>query len=145
MLVAVQIRTLLERPKVGHRRRNSRVKGRVYKRLSPHPVTLMNVMDVWVNFDLDHPQDVQLPIFDLCNQLIHQYLLNVMRGDEQKWEAVWVMSDWKRNVCLYEFELDQVLEVFSRFTSEDSAFGTDGSGTIRWDEKRQDYVFSTAP
>ena len=145
MLVAFQIRTLLERPKVGHRTRNSRVEGRVYKRLGKHPVTLMNVMDVAESFDLDHPQVVQLPIFEVCNQLVHHYLLAVLPNGAHRFEELWVFSDWKRNVCLYEFKLDRVLEVFARFTSEASAFGADGSGTIRWDDKRQDYVFSTAP
>lgn len=62
LLVAFQIRTLLERPtKVGHRARHSRVEGRSYKKLGAHPVTHMNVMDVNENFDLDHPQVVRLP------------------------------------------------------------------------------------
>ena len=147
LLVAFQIRTLLERPtKVGHRARHSRVEGRSYKRLGAHPVTHMNVMDVNENFDLDHPQIVRLPIFDLCNQLIHHYLLAVLREEgKQRWDSVWVCSDWKRNTCLYEFSVDKVLEVFALLASEASAGYNDGSTTIRWNEKKQDYVFSTSP
>ena len=58
---------------------------------------------------------------------------------------LWVCSDWKRNVCLYEFDLRKVLEIFALFASEASAGYNDGSHTMRWDEKKQDYVWSTAP
>ena len=146
MLVAFQIRTLLERPtKVAYRARNSRVNGRVYKKRSAEAVTHMNVMEVYENFDLDQPHDVQLPIFDLCNQLIHHYLLAVLPNGAQRFDEVWVFSDYKRNVCLYDFDLGRVLEVFALLASEESAGYNDGTHTMRWDDKRQDYVFTTEP
>lgn len=95
------------------------------------PVTHMNVMEVYENFDLDHPQDVQLPIFDLCNQLIHHYLLAVLPNGAQRFDEVWVFSDYKRNVCLYDFDLGRMLEVFSLLASEESAGYNDGTHMMR--------------
>ena len=97
------------------------------------------------NFDLENPQPIQLPMWDFCNQLIHHYVLFAMRGEDRRFEAVYVFSDYKRNVCLYEFSMDHVLSAYQVFASEDSAPYSGEGYRFEWNEKRQDYVWAHVP
>jgi len=145
MLVAFQIRTLLDRPKVSHHARNAHADGRLYRKIGTHPVTLMNVIDFEDNFDLDNPEAVRLPVRELCNQLIHHYVFFAVRGEQKRFEVVLVFSDYKRHVCLYEFNVNDILDLFSGFASEKSASYNDGGYSIAWDENKQGYVWSSTP
>lgn len=142
MLVAFQIRVLLERPKVSSNARKSSLSGQIYPKVGDGPVTLVNAVALEEHFDLDHPQSVQLPIRELCNQLIHHYVLFAVRGEQQKFETVLVFSDFKRNECLYEFDVDTLLDLFHLFASE--ASGSTGH-RLTWNEKRQDYAWEALP
>ena len=62
------------------------------------------------------------------------------RGERRRFEVVAVFSDYKWNVCLYEFDVEKVIDLFAIFANDASAVG---SYHIKWDDKRQDYVWST--
>jgi len=105
----------------------------------------MNVIDFEDNLDLDNPEAVRLPVRELCNQLIHHYVFFAVRGEQKRFEVVLVFSDYKRHVCLYEFNVNDILDLFSGFASEKSASYNDGGYSIAWDENKQGYVWSSTP
>jgi hypothetical protein len=120
MIVAFQIRVLLERPKVSAKARNSQLKGRIYPKIGEDPVTLVNAVSLELHFDLDHPRPITLPIRELCNQLIHHYVMFALRGAGH-FKVVAVFSDFKRNECLYEFDVGELLDLLQVFASDESA------------------------
>lgn len=145
MLAAFQIRVLLERPKVSARARRTTVSTRVYPKVGSKPVTVLNSVALDEHFDLANPEIVELPIRDLCNQLVHHYVLFALRGEQTRFEVVMVFSDYKRNVCLYELAVPDVLKAFAVFASEESAPYNDPEIRFRWDDRRQDYVWEMVP
>ena len=140
ILVAFQIRVLLERPKVGARARRTKVSGRLYPKIGSESVNISNAVAIEDHFDLERPQSIQLSIREVCNQLIHHYVLFAIRGARQCFELVVVFSDYKRNACCYEFAVDDLLRAFALVASEESAASR---LAIRWDEKRQDYLWDS--
>jgi hypothetical protein len=145
MLVAFQIRVLLDRPKVSARVRRTTISTRMYRKVGSEPVTILNSVALDEHFDLDNPEIAELPIRDLCNQLVHHYVLFALRGERTSFEVVMVCSDYKRNTCLYELAVPDVLKAFAVFASEDSAPHNDVEIRFRWDDRRQDYVWEVAP
>ena len=142
MLVAFQIRVLIERPVLSERVRSAHVDAHLYPKVGDGPVTLLNATALEEHFDLDNPAAIRLSIRDLCNQLIHHYVLFALRGTHRHFETVFVFSDYKKHVGLYAIQVDQTLALFSLFASELSAAT---SVRMTWDEKRKDYSFSTEP
>ena len=140
MLVAFQVRTLLERPKVNDRVKGLKLQASTYPKVSDKPFV---VGLGWPedHFDLESPKPVQLSIWDVCNQLIHYYWMSTFDEGKGRFTSVFVCSDYKRNTCLYEFEVSRLIDLFSAFSKEDSAvFGCD----FVWNEKKQDYVMENA-
>jgi hypothetical protein len=136
ILSAFQIRVLLEHPKVGARARSTAIPARVYRKLGLKPVTILNATAIDQHFDLEHPERIDLPIRDLCNQLVHHYVLFAVRGQRRRFEVVLVFSDYKRNKCLYELNVPDVLKAFSVFAGEESALDEAG---YRWNQIRGDF------
>ena len=139
MLVAFQIRVLLERPKVDGKVRRSTIPAQFYRKVGKKPVTSLNASDFDEHFDVEHGIDIALPVRDVCNQLIHHYVLYALRGTGA-FEAVIVFSDYKRHEGMYHIDILPLIELFALFAAESSH-----ANHVRftWNEKRQDYVFST--
>ncbi len=140
MLVAFQIRALLERPKVNDRVRALKLQAVKYPKVGDKPFTVVGSGWPDERFDLSSPEDVQLSILDVCNQLIHYYWLSTA-SERSRFTSILVFSDYKRHTCAYEFELSSLIELFS-------AFGDEGSAVhgcrFLWNEKKRDYVMVDA-
>ena len=140
MLVAFQIRVLLDRPKVSQKARDVHLGAHFHRKVGTKPVTLLNAVALEEHFDLNRPSRISLPIREVCNQLIHHYVLFAARGAKGQFDAVLVFSDYKRHVGLYQIDILELLDLFAVFASEQSAAD---SVRMIWDERRQDYVFLT--
>lgn len=136
MLVAFQIRTLLERPKVNSKVKALKLQAVSYQKVGNEPFTVVG--PGWPNdhFDMSSPESVQLSVWDVCNQLIHSYWMSTA-SDKGRFTHVLAFSDYKRHICAYELELNNLIDLFS-------AFGDEGSSVhgchFVWHEKKQDYV-----
>jgi hypothetical protein len=137
MLVAFQVRTLLDRPKVNAAVRSIRIEGCMYKKVGKKPYTLAGSGDLVDHFDVSSPTPIQMSPMDLCNQLIHHYVLATISEETGHFTLIAVFSDYKRHTCLYEFKVPRVIEFFSRFAEDSSA--NYGGFSLIWNEKKQDY------
>ncbi len=141
MLVAFQIRTLLERPKVKDQFRAVKLHASEYPKIGNKPITLVGPGWPDDHFDLSNPKEVKLSVCDVCNQLIHYYWMTTAR-EGGRFTSVLVFSDYKRQNCAYEFEVSKLLNLFSAFGDERSA--VHGWLSFVWNEKKQDYVIQEA-
>ncbi|MFG6448875.1 hypothetical protein ACG0Z6_11580 [Roseateles sp. BYS180W] len=136
MLVAFQVRSLLERPKVNDTARRTAMPVIRYKKVGDRPFTYTG--SDWPEdcFDMDHPEKVQLSAIDVCNQLIHYYWMQTW-SEGTKFSGMLVFSDYMRHKCAYEFRIDDLLGLFQAFSQDSSVIIESHS---RWNEKKQDYV-----
>jgi hypothetical protein len=136
MLVAFQVRSLLERPKVNGRARNTRMPVIRYKKVGPLPVTYVGPGFPEDRFDMASPERSELGVTDVCNQLIHYYWMQTC-SERTAFKCMLVFSDYMRHKWAYEFLIKDLIGLFSVF-ADDASAATDTQ--FRWNEKRQDYV-----
>jgi hypothetical protein len=136
MLVAFQVRSLLERPKVNDRARNTGIPVLRYKKIGNRSFTATGAGWPHERFDMEHPESEVLSALDVCNQLIHYYWMQTY-SERKAFVSMLVFSDYKRHKWAYEFQIEDVLELFRIFGDNSSAvWGIES----RWDDKKQDYV-----
>lgn len=140
MLVAFQVRSLLERPKVNDRARNAFMPVVRYKKVGNRPFTLTGVGFPEERFDLANPERTALPAMDVCNQLIHSYLMQTW-SEGKTFVGMLVFSDYMRHKWAYEIRIEDLLVLFGVFAGESSAVSCLHS---QWNEKKQDYVVTKA-
>jgi len=138
MLVAFQIRSLLERPKVNDRARSSSMPILRYKKIGSRPFTAMGPGWPEERFEMEHPEPDFMLIFDVCNQLIHYYWMQTM-SEGRAFTSMLVFSDYKRHKWAYEFQIEDLLRLFQVFGDESSRIV---HGDATWDDKKQDFVFT---
>lgn len=136
MLVAFQVRSLLERLKVNDAARHSRMPAVRYRKTGEQPFTYTGAGWPEDRFDMAQPEEVVLPAIDVCNQLIHYYWMQTW-SEGKAFAGMLVFSDYMRHKWAYELRIDDLLALFRVFGSESSAIRSLES---RWDEKKQDYV-----
>lgn len=136
MLVAFQVRSLLERPKVNHQARGTRMPVLRYKKVGNHPFTVMGSGFIDDRFDMERPEAIFFPVLEVCNQLIHYYWMQTF-SEGQVFASMIVFSDYKRHKYAYEMRIADLLRLFRIFGSDFSA--VDGMEAY-WDDKAQDYV-----
>jgi len=135
MLVAFQIRTLLERPKVNDWVKSLKLQASKYTKLGDKPFTLVGPGSLEDRFDLTSPEAVQLSIWDVCNQLIHYYWMTTA-SESGRFSSILLFSDYKRHICAYEFEITSMIELFTAYSDECSGVHT---CSFVWNNKKQDY------
>lgn len=136
MIVAFQVRSLLERPKVNDRARKASMAVLRYKKIGSKPFTVTGSGWPHERFDLEHPESEILPVMDVCNQLIHYYWMQTW-VEKKSFSAMLIFSDYKRHKCAYEFGIENLLELFRIFGDDSSAIVSAG---FAWDAKKQDYI-----
>ncbi|HXF24924.1 MAG TPA: hypothetical protein VN602_10415 [Gemmatimonadaceae bacterium] len=142
MMVAFQVRVLLEHSKVDGKVGRTTIKAQFFPKIGDEPVTWMNALDFHDHFDVDNPRNVTLSIRDVCNQLIHHYVMFAFGRGFKGFEQIVVFSDYHKNTGMYEMNAEALIELFARFAHESShAHYTQ----MIWNEKRRDYEFSTDP
>ena len=136
MLVAFQVRSLLERPKVNGRARNARMPVIRYKKVGSRPFTYVGPGFPEDRFDLSNPERSELGVVDVCNQLIHYYWMQTW-SEDTTFKGMLVFSDYMRHKWAYEFLIEDLISLFSVFADDASA----ATGLrFRWSEKKQDYA-----
>ena len=136
MLVAFQIRSLLERPKVNDHARSTNMSVLRYKKTGDRPFTATGAGWPHERFDMEHPEPSVLSVLEVCNQLIHYYWMQTL-PESRAFVSMLVFSDYQRHKWAYEFRIEDLLQLFRVFGKDSSAIVTMES---LWDDKRQDYV-----
>ncbi|RLK55918.1 hypothetical protein BCL79_0290 [Stenotrophomonas rhizophila] len=136
MLVAFQVRSLLERSKVNDRARSVRLPAIRYKKIGIKPFTSLGAGFPEDRFDIANPETVDLSILDVCNQLIHYYWMQTW-SEGTAFKGMLVFSDYMRHKWAYEFLIEDLIRIFSVVADESSAV----TGiSFEWNDKKQDYV-----
>lgn len=136
MLVAFQVRSLLEHLKVNDSARSTVMQIQRYKKIGNLPFTATGSGWPDERFDMKNPESAVLPAIDVCNQLIHNYWMQTL-SEGKAFAAMLVFSDYKRHKWAYLFQVDDLLALFQVFSDHSSSVrGTES----QWDEKKQDYV-----
>jgi hypothetical protein len=136
MLVAFQVRTLLERPKVNDRARSAKMPVLRYKKVGDRPFTNAGPGFPEDRFDMAHPESTELGALDVCNQLIHYYWMQTW-SERTAFKGMLVFSDYMRNKWAYEILIEDLLALFNTFAQDSSAVTAQ---LFQWNEKKQDYV-----
>lgn len=95
MLVAFQVRTLLDRPKVNGRVRTMTLGALSYPKIGQKPFTVVGGGWLHEHFDVSSPTTVQLSVKDVCNQFIHYYWMSTA-SERQRFTSILVFSDFRR-------------------------------------------------
>lgn len=140
MLVAFQIRSLLERPKVSDQARSTTMPVLRYKKMGGLPFTVTGSGWPQERFDMEKPEPAVLSALDVCNQLIHYYWMQTW-SEGKAFTSMLVFSDYMRHKWAYEFRIEDLLQLFGVFSDDLSAIvGMESE----WNEKKQDYAVKRA-
>lgn len=144
MLIAFQIRSLLERPKVAKRYATKGLRVRQYPKSSRRPFTKLDP-EYWEYFDMNASKQVILSAPQVCNQIIHHHLMFARSDKAGQFTSLLVTSDYKRHSCLFKMNLSDLVDFFGMFAKEESALSRFGTTvTTVWNEKKKDYDFVEA-
>ena len=136
MLVAFQVRSLLERRKVNDGARSASVQVVRFKKMGSRPFTATGAGWPDERFDMDHGEPATLSALDLCNQLIHYYWMQTI-SEETSFAALLVFSDYQRHKWAYWIGIENLLKLFHVFADDSSAVT---GAESKWDEKKQDFM-----
>jgi hypothetical protein len=134
------VRKLIESRKLSRDFADRQIPATSYPAKGKH-IYLMNVhRDLDELFDMDAPTKVNLKIEDLANQLIHSYIFYLSTEQGGPLRGILVASDRIRNRELLEISARDIVKIFDL-----AAKGEDDKAiSMRYDEKRQDYVVRLA-
>lgn len=136
MLVAFQIRSLLERPKVNDLARSASMPVVRYKKVGSKPFTFVGAGFPDDRFDMESPEKSELGVMDVCNQLIHCYWMQTW-SKGTAFNGMLVFSDFMRHKWAYELLIEDLISLFNIFANDTSAVT---ELCMAWNEKRNDYV-----
>jgi hypothetical protein len=136
MLVAFQIRSLLERPKVNDQARSIRMSASRFKKVCDRPFTFIGSGYPHERFDMEHPEPITLLALEVCNQLIHYYWMQTF-SEDRAFVSMLVFSDYKRHKEAYQLQIKDLLQLFNVFGDDSSSVNGLES---QWCEKKQDYI-----
>lgn len=140
MIVAFQVRSLLERPKVNDQARGTCLPVLRYKKIGDRPFTITGAGWPEDRFEMEHPEPHTLSALEVCNQLIHYYWMQTIT-EGTSFASMLVFSDYQRHKWAYEIRIDALLSFFGAFSEESSAIT---SASFKWCDKKQDYLLVKA-
>lgn len=140
MIVAFQVRSLLERPKVNDQARGTRLPVLRYKKIGDRAFTVMGSGWPEDRFDMKNPEPHSLSAIEVCNQLIHYYWMQT-HTEGTMFVSMLVFSDYQRQKWAYEIKIDDLLNFFRVFSDNSSAIT---SAAFEWSDKKQDYLLIKA-
>lgn len=78
-----------------------------------HPVTgkLKSFFDFEGEYDLVVEKNTELKIRDICNQIIHSYVLQAVGNRTKAFKYFWFVSDTNKNKGLYKIEIDRFIKI----------------------------------
>lgn len=132
MLAAYSIRKLIEAKKVSDETRDHALTLRAFP-ATGKLVTHMNWHRLDELYELSKPTREQLPLRDLCNQIIHSFVFH-SEVAEDGLVAFLVASDRQRHSSLFEVPIAAFIKILC-------SVGNDYPTEVRmlWNAKRQDY------
>jgi len=91
-------------------------------------------------FDMESPEQSELGVLDVCNQLIHYYWMQTW-SEGTAFKGMLVFSDFMRHKWAYQLLIEDLISLFSIFANDSSAVT---ELRFHWNEKKKDYVAQCA-
>ncbi|MEV0271440.1 hypothetical protein AB0H43_21900 [Hamadaea sp. NPDC050747] len=117
---AYAVRKLVEARKISDELAAETVTAREHL-LVGRPVDIWNRDKFYKYYDMEHPQPVELPLADFCNQVIHSWVWMLSGAEEPPhlFNGIYVSSDRKRKSRVYFFAADVLVRVFRAVAHDD--------------------------
>ena len=140
MLVGFQIRSLLERERIAKAYAKKKLEIKRYEKVGKKPLTKLRYTNYDELFNMKEPKSDSLSAPQICNQLIHYYVMFTLSNEKRIFTTLLVVSDYQRHACLNEIDISKLIDFFEFFSKEDSHFGKPGT-VVRgeWNEKKKDW------
>lgn len=140
MIVAFQVRSLLERPKVNDQARGTCLPLLRYKKIGDRPFTITGAGWPEERFEMERPEPHTLSALEVCNQLIHHYWMQTTT-EGTSFASILVFSDYQRHKWACKIRIVSLLRFFGAFCEESSAII---GASFKWCDKKQDYLLVKA-
>ncbi|WP_146174637.1 hypothetical protein [Umezawaea tangerina] len=118
MVGAYAVRKLLEAKKV-----SDRLAGQVFS-VRSHALVgevpdMRSRFEFWEIYDIDNFKSIDLPIWKICNQVIHSWnwVISVSE-DAELFDGVFISSDHQRRTCIYFIDVDTFIRMFREIGDE---------------------------
>lgn len=140
MMIAFQIRSLLDRPKVAKKISDSCIDLVFFPATESTPLDKA-FGDIYAMYDWDDGNPMSMPVKQFCNQIIH-YQFMFARSDKPKiFTEIVFVSDYKVPKCIFKVNLDDVILLFNRFSHDESGLDREGvHSRMTWDESKKKYI-----
>lgn len=70
-------------------------------------------------FDLENPNEEELELRELCNQIVHSYIFSIVRDEETRGlSGIVFCSDKKRNQKMYYLELSSLTQLLDEIAND---------------------------
>jgi hypothetical protein len=95
---------------------------------------VMNFHRPWDHYDLDSGVNVDLPLRELCNQVIHSFIFTICQTEAGGFDGVLVSSDKGRPKFVYYVDIETFVSLFRTIGDDDiteTGWQRDNSGEMR--------------
>lgn len=117
---AYSVRRLAEAWQVSDRLVGQRLHIRQHALLHDQVPDFWNRYFYWELFDCERYTITQMPLLDVCNQIIHSWMWSLSADEENElFDGIYVSSDRRRTSVLYFIHVDQLIDTFRAIGSED--------------------------
>lgn len=140
MLVAFQIRSLLERPKVSRKIAKSNIRVVQFPATESTPLDKI-LGDISAMYDWEAGENFEMPVMQFCNQIIHYKYMYARSEVSKLFTEMVLVSDYKMPKGIFKVDIDNMISLFNKFTTDDSGLDREGvSSSITWNESKSKYV-----
>jgi hypothetical protein len=139
MLAMFSVRSLIERSKISDSLAVKPINVIAYPKKGSRPVTILNRFDLEDLYEFEREKKKTISLKFLCNQIIHSYIIFLVRDENINFTHIFVCSDFERNRFLYKVAIKDlivvILEVARNYPSR---------AVWKFDSKIQDYRIQTS-
>ncbi len=134
MTTAYVIRKLADSGKLPDNTLNKAVSVICYNRNKSEPSRPF--IDIEREYNFNSKSVTALPLRDICNQIIHSYILQVVGNNKRAFSEFWVTSDFNKEYYLYEISLKQYIKTLRQVANIQVT-----KLTTSFDEKKGKWIY----
>ncbi|MHB8280646.1 MAG: hypothetical protein ACYDIA_23830 [Candidatus Humimicrobiaceae bacterium] len=113
------VRKLIETEgKITDKTKSIKINVEKYKNKNIKRTTFLNSDKIDELFELNNSTITFMKLLDICNQFIHSYILTICVDENNKFQGVFVSSDYKKNCELYFVKIDSIISIFKNIGND---------------------------
>jgi hypothetical protein len=111
MLAMFCVRSLIERSKISNNLAMKPINVIAYPKKGSKPVTILNRFDLEDLYEFEREKKKMISLKFLCNQIVHSYIIFLVRDESVNFAHIFVCSDYERNRFLYKVAIKDLIAV----------------------------------